>query len=55
MISTSTVLTNITTIGSDLGLLIVATVGVVLTGWIALSGLGFAKRKFGKYISGKKF
>jgi len=55
MISTSTVLTNITNIGSDLGLVIVSAVTVVLGGWVALSGLGFAKRKFGKYISGKKF
>lgn len=55
MISTSTVLANITSIAADLGVLLIATVTVVLAGWVALSGLGFAKRKFGKYISGKKF
>lgn len=55
MYSTSSVLTTITSISTDLGTLIVATVAVVITGWVALSGLGFAKRRFGKYISGKKF
>jgi len=55
MYATSSVLSTITSIGVDLGLLIAATVTVVITGWVALSGLGFAKRRFGKYISGKKF
>jgi len=55
MYSTSTVLTLITSIGSDLTVLIAATIVLVVGGWVSLSGLGFAKRKFGKYISGKKF
>jgi len=55
MISTSTVLSNITSLASDLGVLLIAAVAVVLGGWAALAGLGFAKRKFGKYITGKKF
>jgi len=53
--STSTVLAQIASIASDLAILIGATIAVVIGGWVSLSGLGFAKRKFGKYISGKKF
>jgi len=55
MISTSTVLAQITSLGSDLGLLLTAGVTLILAGWVALTGLGFLKRKFGKYVSGKKF
>jgi len=55
MISTSTVLAQITSVGSDLGILLVAGIALVFAGWVALTGLGFLKRKFGKYVSGKKF
>jgi len=55
MISTSTVLGQITSIGSDLGILMVAVIVLTFAGWVALTGLGFLKRKFGKYVSGKKF
>lgn len=42
-------------VAADIGTLITYAVGIVLTGWAALIGLGFAVRHFKKYVSGRKF
>jgi len=55
MYSTSTALAQITSTGSDIGVLVGATVVLVLGGWAALTGVGFLKRKIGHYIAGRKF
>jgi len=55
MYSTSTAITQITSTGTDIGLVIAAVVGLVFTGWAALTGLGFLKRKITSYVSGRKF
>jgi len=55
MYSTSTALTQITSTGTDVGLVIAAVVGLVFTGWAALTGLGFLKRKVSHYVAGRKF
>jgi len=40
---------------SDTGTILVAVIGVVLTGLVALLGLGFGVRHLKKYITGRKF
>jgi len=55
MYATSTALAQITSTGTDLGILIGATVVLVLGGWAALTGVGFLRRKLSHYVSGRKF
>lgn len=55
MYSTSTALSQIASSGVDIGLVVAATVGLVMTGWAALTGVGFLKRKISHYVSGRKF
>lgn len=43
------------TLAVNLGIIIAATVSVILTGYAALLGLGWGVRHFKRYISGKKF
>jgi len=45
----------ITSVAVDIGIIFAATITIVLGGWASLSGLGWAKRHFSKYITGKKF
>lgn len=40
---------------TDTGTILVAVVGVILTGLVALLGLGFGVRHLRKYITGRKF
>jgi len=42
-------------VATDLGIIIAAVVATLLTGYVALLGLGWGVRHFKKYISGKKF
>jgi len=51
----SQVLGLISSINGDLAVMGASAIALVLAAWVALSGLGFAKRRFGKYITGKKF
>jgi len=46
---------TIATAFADTGTILTATVGVVVTGIVALLGLGFAIRHLRKYITGRKF
>jgi len=39
----------------NIGLILAATIGTVLVGYVALLGLGFAMRHGKKYITGRKF
>lgn len=55
MYATSTALAQIQSTATDIGLLIAAVVALVFTGWAALTGLGFLKRKVSHYIAGRKF
>jgi len=55
MYATTTALAQITSTGTDLGLLIGAVVVLVLGGWAALTGVGFLRRKLAHYIAGRKF
>jgi len=45
----------LTTLFSNTGTVLTATIGVVLVGLIALLGLGFGVRHLRKYITGRKF
>jgi len=49
------VLGSIASISGDLAVMGAAAIALILAAWVALSGLGFAKRRFSKYITGKKF
>jgi len=55
MYATSSVLTNLTGMFSDTGVILVATIGVILAGAVALLGLGFGFRHLKKYVTGRKF
>jgi hypothetical protein len=55
MYATTTALTQISSSASDVGLLVAAVVALVFTGWAALTGLGFLKRKVSHYVAGRKF
>jgi len=46
---------DVTTLLSNSGIVIAAVVGSVLIGWVALVGVGFAKRHIQKYLTGRKF
>lgn len=46
---------DISTMFTNTGLIIAATIGTVLVGYVALLGLGFAVRHGKKYITGRKF
>jgi len=46
---------DIATMFSNTGIILAATIAVVLVGAIALLGLGFAWRHLKKYVTGKKF
>jgi len=46
---------DIATMFSNIGIILAATIAVVLVGGVALLGLGFAWRHGKKYITGRKF
>jgi len=46
---------DIGTMFTNTGLILVATISVVLVGGVALLGLGFAWRHLKKYVTGRKF
>lgn len=46
---------TLSTAFSDTGTILLAVIGVVVTGLIALLGLGFGIRHLRKYITGRKF
>jgi len=52
---TSTVASVQNTMVGDVAVIIGATVGVILGLYSALTGLGWARRKFSHYVSGRKF
>jgi len=45
----------INTAYAAIGVLIALSITAVLAAWAGLTGLGFAKRKATKYVTGKKF
>jgi len=45
----------ISTMFTNTGTILTATIGTILVAMVALMGLGFAVRHLRKYISGKKF
>jgi len=55
MYATSTALSVISSSATDVGLLVAAVVLSILTGWAALTGVGFFKRKVSHYVAGRKF
>jgi len=55
MYSTSTAATQLATMFTDTGTLIGIVIAAVLTGAIALVGLGFGWRHLTKRVTGKKF
>jgi hypothetical protein len=55
MYATTTALAQITSTGTDVGVLIAAVVALVFAGWAALTGVGFLKRKISHYVAGRKF
>jgi hypothetical protein len=55
MYSTSTALSVIASSATDIGVLVAAVVLSILTGWAALTGVGFFKRKVSHYVAGRKF
>jgi len=55
MYGTTTALAQISSTGVDIGLVVAAVVGLVFTGWVGLTAVGFLKRKLGHYVTGRKF
>ena len=55
MYATSSALTALTSMFTDTGTLLVAVIGTILAGAVALLGLGFGFRHLKKYITGRKF
>lgn len=53
--STTTAITTTTTMISETALIIGGVIAVILSLYTALVGLGWAKRKFSKHVSGRKF
>jgi len=55
MYATSSAIASLNSFFGDTGVLLTATIGVILAGLIALLGLGFGVRHVRKYITGRKF
>lgn len=55
MFATSTAITEVTTLITNLGLVIAGVVTSILALYSALLGLGWGVRKFRAYVSGRKF
>lgn len=55
MYSISDTTTNIATMFTNTGTILLATIATILVGLVALLGLGFAVRHLRKYITGRKF
>jgi len=55
MFATSTAISSITSLVTDLGLVFASVVGVILALWASLVGLGWGISKVRRYIAGRKF
>jgi len=55
MYSTTTALALQTSTFTDMGILLAASIATIIGAWVALTGLGFAKRHVTKYVTGRKF
>jgi len=45
----------LTTAFSNIGTIFALAIAAILVAWASLTGLGFAKRKVARYVTGKKF
>jgi len=55
MYSIANAVTNLGTMFTDTGTILVASIATILTGAVALVGLGFGWRHLKKYVTGRKF
>jgi len=55
MYSIANAVTNVGTMFTDTGTILVAVIATILVGAVALLGLGFGFRHLKKYVTGRKF
>jgi len=55
MYSIANAVTNLSSMFTDTGTILVASIATILTGAVALMGLGFGWRHLKKYVTGRKF